>query len=273
MPSKAHVFNYILKKIKMSLELIKEIRQITGAGMSDVNKALKEADGDRDKAIEILRKRGQKIAAKKSDREVKEGVIAFEQKDNKVAIVALACETDFVAKNEDFQTAVQGLATKLMELGKEEFATWASKHVQDELIVKIGENLQLANFDIFEGEVVGTYLHSNNKAASVIVLKGGNEELAKDIAMHATAMAPKYLVPEDVPTEVIDKEKEIYTEQLKKEGKPAEVIVKILEGKVNKFYTEVCLIKQTYVKDDKKSIEKLLEENNATIENFGYYSL
>jgi elongation factor Ts len=257
----------------MSLELIKEIRQITGAGMNDVNKALKEADGDREKAIEILRKRGQKIAAKKSDREVKEGVVAFESKDNKVAAVALACETDFVAKNEDFQAAVQELAKKLMEMGKDEFESWATKHVQDELITKIGENLQLVKFDIYEGEVVGTYLHSNKKAASAIVLKGGNEELAKDIAMHTTAMSPKYLKPEDVPTEVVDKEKEIYTEQLKKEGKPDEVITKILEGKVAKFYTEACLLKQAYVKDDKKSIEKLLEENSATIENFGYYSL
>lgn len=256
----------------MSLELIKEIRQITGAGMSDVKKALDEA-GDREKAIEILRKKGQKIAAKKSDREVKEGVIAYEKKDNKVAVVALACETDFVAKNEDFQNAVQELAVKLMELGKAEFETWASKYIQDELIVKIGENLQLAKFDIYEGEVVGIYLHSNNKAATVVVLKGGSEDLAKDIAMHATAMAPKYLKPEDVPAEVVAKEKEIYTEQLKKEGKPEEVIVKILEGKVAKYYTEACLIKQAFVKDDKKSIEQLLEESGASIENFGYYSL
>lgn len=256
----------------MSLELIKEIRQITGAGMSDVKKALDEV-GDKAKAIELLRKRGQKIAAKKSDREVKEGVIAFATKDNKVAIVALACETDFVAKNEDFQKAVKELAVKLMELGKEEFEAWATKYMQDELIVKIGENLQLANFDIFEGKVIGTYLHSNNKNASVIVLKGGSEDLAKDIAMHATAMAPQYIKPADVPAEVVDKEKEIYTEQLKKEGKPEDIIAKILEGKVNKFYTEVCLIKQAFVKDDKKSIEKLLEENQATIENFGYYSL
>jgi len=256
----------------MSLELIKEIRQITGAGMSDVKKALDEA-GDREKAIEILRKKGQKIAAKKADREVKEGVIAYDTKGNKVAIVALACETDFVAKNEDFKNAVQELAVKLMEMGKAEFESWAIKYIQDELIVKIGENLKLVNFDIFEGEVLGTYLHSNNKAASVVVLKGGNEELARDIAMHATAMAPKYLKPEDVPAEVIEKEKEIYTEQLKKEGKPEEVIAKILEGKVNKFYTDVCLIKQAFVKDDKKSIENLLQEAGATIEEFGYYSL
>lgn len=257
----------------MSLELIKEIRQITGAGISDVKKALDEAGGDREKAIEILRKKGQKIAAKKSDREVKEGVIAFAKDSNKIAVVALACETDFVAKNEDFQTAVAQLADKLISIGKENFESWANKYIQDELIVKIGENLQLAKFDIYEGSVVGSYLHSNNKAAAVVVLDGGSENLANEIAMHATAMAPKYLKPDDVPAEVLDKEKEIYSEQLKKEGKPEQVVAKIMEGKVNKFYTEVCLIKQAYIKDDKKSIEQLLKEAGATIETFGYYSL
>jgi len=257
----------------MSLELIKEIRQITGAGISDVKEALDQAAGNREQAIEILRKKGQKMAAKKSDREVKEGVIAFAKSDNKVAVVALACETDFVAKNEDFQKAVQELADKLMEIGSDQFQDWATKYIQDELIVKIGENLQLTNFDIFTADVIGTYLHSNNKVASVVVLKGGSEELAKEIAMHAAAMAPKYLQPEDVPAEVLDKEKEIYAEQLKAEGKPEDVMAKIMIGKVNKFYTEVCLLKQPYIKDDKKSIEKLLEENKATIEKFEYYSL
>lgn len=257
----------------MSLELLKEIRQITGAGISDVKEALDEAKGDREKTIEILRKKGQKIAAKKSDREVKEGVIAFSKGNNKVAVVALACETDFVAKNEDFQKAVAELADKLLEMGKDNFEDWAIKYVQDELIVKIGENLQLAKFDIYEGQVVGSYLHSNNKVAAVVVLEGGSENLANEIAMHAAAMAPKYLQPEDVPTEVLDKEKEIYSEQLQKENKPEAVLAKIMEGKVNKFYTEVCLLKQPYIKDDKKSIEKLLEEAKASIKIFGYYSL
>lgn len=257
----------------MSLELIKEIRQITGGGIVDVKQALDEASGDRDKAIEILRKKGQKIAAKKSAREVKEGVIAFERQANKVAMVALACETDFVAKNQDFQKAVQELAAKLMTVGKEEFESWATKYIQDELIVKIGENLQLASFDIFSGEVVGTYLHSNKKVAAVVVLKGGSEDLAKDIAMHTAAMAPKYLKSDEVPSSELEKEKEIYAEQLKQEGKPEEMLAKILEGKVKKYYSEVCLLHQLYIKDDKKSIEKLLEENKASIENFGYYSL
>ena len=257
----------------MSLELIKEIRQITGAGISDVKEALDEAAGAKDKAIEILRKKGQKIAAKKSEREVKEGVIAFAKSGQKVAVVALACETDFVAKNEDFKKAVAALAEKLLSLGRDNFQSWATQYIQDELIVKIGENLRLTNFDIFEGDTVGTYLHSNNKVAAVVVLKGGSLDLANAISMHIAAMAPKYLSPEDVPVEVVDKEKEIYAEQLSQESKPADVLAKIMEGKVNKFYTEVCLLKQLYIKDDKKSIEKLLAESKASIENFVYYSL
>ncbi|MBU1202952.1 translation elongation factor Ts [Patescibacteria group bacterium] len=257
----------------MSLELIKEVRQITGAGMSDVKVALDEAGGDREKAIEILRKKGQKIAAKKSDREIKEGVIAISSGDKKVALVGLGCETDFVAKNEDFQNAVSELSAKLLEMGKDNFSDWATKYIQDELIVKIGENLQLVFSEIFEGNTIGTYLHSNKKVASVVVLSSGQEEIAKEIAMHTAALAPKYLKPEEVPSDVLDKEKEVYAEQLKNEGKPADMIAKISLGKVNKFYSEVCLLKQPYVKDDKKSIEQFAQDNNAVIEKFGYFSL
>jgi elongation factor Ts len=241
--------------------------------MSDVKKALDEAGGDKDKAIEILRKKGQKIAAKKSDREIKEGVIALSKDGDKLAIVGLGCETDFVARNEDFQNAVEDLAKKLLEMGKDEFENWATKYIQDELITKIGENLQLANFDILEGKIIGTYLHSNKKVAAAIVLSEGSEEIAREIAMHTAAMAPGYLKPEDVPTAELDKEREIYAEQLKKEGKPENMIAKISEGKINKYYTEVCLLKQNFVKEDKKPIEKFLEENKAVIETFGYYSL
>ncbi|RJQ35350.1 translation elongation factor Ts [Candidatus Parcubacteria bacterium] len=257
----------------MSLDLIKEVRQITGAGISDVKEALDEAAGDREKAIEILRKRGQKIAAKKSDREIKEGVIALARAENKLAVVGLGCETDFVAKNDDFKQAVQELAEKLLTMGKDGFADWATKFIQDELIVKIGENLNLIFMDLFEGKVIGTYLHSNNKVASVVILSEGKEEIAKEVAMHASAMAPKYLTPEEVPSAELEKEKEIYVEQLKKEGKPEDMLEKILAGKVQKYYTEVCLLKQPYVKDDKKSIEKFVAENGAKIEAFKYFSL
>ncbi len=194
----------------MSLELIKEIRQLTGAGMSDVSKALKEAGGDREKTIEILRKQGQQMAAKKSARETKEGVIAIACQDKKLAVVEIYCETDFVARNEDFVAAVQAMADKLLELDKEKFATWAEDEIKNNLIVKIGENLQLGNFDIISGDIIGSYLHTNKKVASIVVLNNGDEELARNIAMHAAATAPKYLKPEDVPTDVLDKEKEIY---------------------------------------------------------------
>jgi len=257
----------------MSLELIKEIRQITGAGMSDVKVALDEAAGDRAKAIEILRKRGQKIAAKKSAREIKEGVIAFASADDKIAVVSLGCETDFVARNEGFQQAVSTLAEKLLSLGKDEFSAWATKYIQDELIVKIGENLSLVNFDVLSGKIIGTYLHSNKKVASVVIFSKGSQEIAKEVAMHIAAMAPKYLRPEEVPSEELAKEKEIYAEQLKKENKPEAILAKILEGKVQKYYSEVCLLNQPYIKDDKKSIEQFLKDNSAEIEKFAYYSL
>lgn len=257
----------------MSLELIKKIREITGAGISDVKKALDEAGGAEDKAIEILRKSGAKAAAKKAERATKEGVIAFAEDGGKLAVVALACETDFVARTEDFMLAVKTMAENLLAEGKDGFADKTNKFIQDELIVKIGENLQLASFDIFSGPIIGKYLHSNNKIAAVAVLKSGSQEVANDIALHAAAMAPRYLRAEDVPADEVAKEKEIYTEQLKNEGKPAEMLEKILPGKLQKFYSEVCLLNQPYVKDDKMTIEQYLKNNNAEIETFGYYSL
>ena len=256
-----------------NVDLIKKIRVATGAGMSDINKALAEAGGDETKAIEILRKSGQKIAAKKADRQIKEGAIAYSQAGDKIAVVALGCETDFVALNKDFVNTVQDLADELLKQGKDNFKTWATDKIQNDLIVKIGENLQLGSFDLVEGKTLGFYLHSNRKLAAAIVLSSGTADLAKDIAMHVAAMAPKYLSPEDVPADIVNKEKEIYTEQLKNEGKPENMWEKILPGKLAKFYSEVCLLKQIYIKDDKKSIEQLLKDNNASLEKYYYFSL
>ncbi len=257
----------------MSLELIKTIRQITGAGMADVKKALDQAAGDKDKAIEILRKSGAKIAAKKSERAVKEGVIALASRGHKLAVVELACETDFVARNAEFIATVGDLAQKLLQDGVADFESWANEHIKNNLIVKIGENLRLGKFNLIEGELMGTYLHSNKKIAGVVVLQGGNMELAKDIAMQIAATAPRYLRPADVPAEVIAKEQEIYSEQLKNEGKSESMGEKILPGKLQKFYSEVCLLRQVFIKDDKKTIEDLLKEASAEIKEFYYYSL
>jgi elongation factor Ts len=257
----------------MSLELIKKIRQITGAGMVDVKKALDEAAGNEEQAIDILRKAGSKIAAKKADRVASEGVFALAKNDSSIAVVSVNCETDFVARNEDFVATVNAFAAKLLELGETEFEAWAQNEITNNLIVKIGENLVLGSFAILSGENIGSYLHSNKKVVGIACLKGGDKTLADDIAMHIAASAPKYLKPEEVEVEVLNHEKEIYAEQLKAEGKPEAMLEKIMVGKVEKFYTEVCLVKQMFIKDDKKSIEKLLAENNASLEKFAYYSL
>lgn len=256
-----------------NLELVKKIRQVTGAGMSDINKALAEANGDEAKAVEILRKAGQKIAAKKADREIKEGTIVFAESAGKLAVVALGCETDFVARNPDFIAQVQALADELLKRGKDDFQAWANDKIQNDLIVKIGENLQLVKFDLIESTIMGSYLHSNRKVAAVVTLKAGTAEVARDVAMHAAAMSPKYLQPEEVPAELVDKEKEIYTEQLKNEGKPEAMWEKIMPGKIAKFYSDVCLLKQAYVKDDKQSVEQYLKANNAEIDKYFYFSL
>lgn len=255
----------------ISMELVKKVREATGAGVNDIKKALDEAMGDEQKAVEILRKQGLKLAAKKADRSLKEGVIALKKGDKRIAVVELDCETDFVARNQDFLTSAGEFAQKLLEIGQETFASWAQEKIQHELIVKIGENIQLGKYEIIEGEILGSYLHPNNKIAAVAELLGGTEELAKEAAMQVAAMNPQYLKPEDVPQEVIDKEKEIYRAQLLAEGKPEAMLEKIMEGKLQKFYGEVCLLKQPYIKDDKISVEKFL--GNAKIIRFFRYSL
>lgn len=241
---------------------IAKLRELTGAGMNDCQAALADAEGDREKAVEILRKKGRLKAGKIAERATKEGVIGLICAQNKAAIVALACETDFVARNQDFIDTVGALTDKLYQ-GQEadSFKTWAEDKIKNELVVKIGENLQLVASDIVSGQVVGSYLHLNKKVAAIVVLNGGSESLANDIAMQIAAMSPKYIKPEEIPAEEINQEKEIYCQQLKNEGKPENIRDKIIEGKLQKYYSEVCLIKQAYIKDDKITIEKLLAQN------------
>jgi len=239
----------------MDIQKITKLRQLTGAGMGDCKKALVEAGEDLDKAVEVLRKNGAVKAAKKADREAKEGLVAMAKADGKVAMVALNCETDFVARNDDFIAAVQDLADKLLTTETAEFKTWADEKIKTELVVKIGENIQLGDFTVIEGGVIGTYLHANKRVVASVVLRSGTEELAAELAMQVVAMSPSFIRPEDVPTELLDKEKEIITELLTKEGKPAEMIEKIMVGKVNKYYEEVCLTKQGFIKEDKQKVE------------------
>ncbi len=252
---------------------IKKLRDATGAGMVDCQNALAETNGDFEAAVELLRKKGVEKAGKKADRETNEGLIATAPADGGVAFVALACETDFVARNDDFIAAVTSFAEKLAADGEEVFKDWAEETIKNELIVKIGENIQLADFALISGPVVGQYVHSNGKVASAVVLSGGDQQLADDIAMQVVAMKPQYLTPADVPAEVLDKEREVYREQMANENKPAEVMDKIVEGKLNKFYSEACLIKQSFIKDEDKTIEQLLADAGVEIQSFRYLTV
>lgn len=244
--------------------LVKELREKSGAGMMDCKKALGECDGDIDAAIEHLRKVGVLKAEKKSGRIAAEGLIDILQEGALASIVEVNCETDFVAKNADYLNFLAKVSqclhkTKPADLGLflESPFLDEGKSVSEkltELIAVIGENITVRRFELMEcsaGEKIGTYSHMGNKIGVLVKVKGDqvNDETLKDIAMHIAAASPRYLRSSDIPSVVIEKEKEIYRENMKDEKKPAEIIEKIIEGKVRKFASDVCLEEQIYVKD------------------------
>jgi elongation factor Ts len=242
-------------------KLIMQLRKATGAGMIDCKKALEEAGGDYEAAIDLLRKRGAAKAAKKADRATSEGAARVAQSEGKAAVVAILCETDFVAKNDDFVAAVDSLAADSLATDTAELFE-ANKN---DLVLKMGENIQLGEYAVVTGDVTGAYTHSNNKVAAVIAVNGNvSAETLNDIAMHIAAMRPSYLDADSVPAEVIDREKGVYVEQLQNEGKPAEIIEKILVGKMAKFYEENCLVNQKFIKDEDKTIADLVEGAEIT---------
>lgn len=254
--------------------LVIKLREMTGAGMMDCSKTLDEAGGNLEKAVEILRKKREIKVAKRSECATKEGVIVMAKTDNKIAVVGLACETDFVARNEDFVKVVTEYAEKLLTSDVASFKAWAEEDIKN-LVAKIGENIQLSFAEMIEGPVLGNYIHSNKKLAAIAVLSGGSKELANEIAMQVAAMSPRYLNPEDVQFEELEREKDIYREQLKNEGKPENIWDKIMEGKLAKFYSEVCLIKQTFFKEEDLTVEELVKKTGADIkiEKFVRFSL
>jgi elongation factor Ts len=278
---------------------VKELRERTGAGMMDCKKALQEANGDMEKAIEILRKKGIAKAAKKADRVASEGTIAVEVSDDfKCAtIVEVNSETDFVAKNENFKNLVQTIkkhiASNDVKSVEELYKTTIDGVTFEEFmkaeIAKIGENIVVRRFDKIcdNGEaVVNGYLHMGGKIGVIVAAKCDKSEacesikdLLKDIAMHIAAMNPRYLDESSIPSDVIEKEKEIAKAQLLKEGKPENIIEKIIPGKIKKFIEENTLLGQKFVKDDKKSVKQVLDEAakasgaKADIINFIRYEL
>lgn len=238
----------------ISAQMVKELRDRTGVAMMACKKALEEANGDIDGAIAILRKRGEAKAADKADRSTSEGRVALSGR----AMVKLLCETDFVGKNENFIAFAQELADKASADG-EGAATDHFEAVKTDKIQEIGENIVLDNVvSIDGGNTVSGYIHSNGKIGVLVALEGGNEEQAKDVAMHAAAMNPLVATPDDVSDELIAKEMVIAKAQLIEEGKPANIIDKILDGKTKKFCAERALTSQSFVKDPSMSIQEYL---------------
>lgn len=242
----------------ITAQQVNELRQKTGVSMMACKKALVEADGNMEAAIDILRKKGEAKAGQKAERATKEGVVQIAKEGNKAALASVFCETDFVARNEELVALVKDIAQKAVSEGEGSAKSFAETGLK-ELFNKLGENLQLGELQIIEGPVVGSYVHSNNKLAAVVVLDGGEEEIATDLAMHVTAMNPQVIDPSEVSDEMVAKEKEVWTEQLKNEGKPENIIEKILIGKETKFREESALIKQPFVKDGEKTVEQLLD--------------
>lgn len=267
--------------MKITAADVNKLRKQTGAGMMDCKNALVEAEGDFEAAVDILRKKGQKIAAKRADREATEGaVIAKASADNKRGvIVSLNCETDFVAKNDSFVA----LANKMADIALDIFpstleellsASFDGKiTVADKLTEQtgvIGEKLELGAYERIEGEFVGSYIHAGNKLATVVSLSGAAEDAAKDVAMQAAAMNPVALDRNSVAQADIDREMEIIREQIRQEGKPEEMVDKIAQGKLNKFFKENTLVDQDFIKDVKQSVSQYLNsvEKGLTVTGF-----
>jgi elongation factor Ts len=243
----------------VSASAIQSLRARTGVSISACKEALEEAGGDEEKAIEILRKRGIAQAAKKASRDQAEGLVFVKEADGKAAIVLLRCETDFVARDSVFQEVGQAIVDALFADGEA-----AGKAVADEklpaLVQKLGENITLGEAHLVEAPIVGTYLHSNKKIGVVIGLDGGSMEHARDAAMHAAAMNPQFSHPDEVTGDAIAKEKEIWREQLAKEGKPEAMLDKIMMGKEKKFREENALLTQPFVKDPSKTVGAYLAD-------------
>ena len=264
-----------------------KLRKATGAGMMDCKNALKEAEGNFDRALEIIREKGKLVANKRADREASEGaVLAKVTQDGKFgALVVLNCETDFVAKNEDFvafagsilEVALANKAENLDALKAMELDGRTIEAQVTEQTGVIGEKIELSYYNKIEAETVTAYIHPGNKLATLVGFnKGGVEiQVAKDVAMQVAAMAPVSVDTDSIPQEVIDKELEIAKEKFRQEGKPEAMLDKIAQGALNKWYKEVTLLNQTYVKDGKISIKDFLKQNDSelTVTAFERYSL
>ena len=269
----------------ISASLVKELRESTGAGMMDCKKALEATNGDMTAAVDWLREKGISKAAKKADRIAAEGLAEIKIEGNVAAIVEVNSETDFVAKNEEFTSMVDAILTAIIKGNPQTEADVLSLECEDgtinDLIVnktaKIGEKLSFRRFTRIEkkdSESFGSYIHMGGKIAVLTVIDNASEEVAKEVSMHAAAMRPQYVKSSEVPVDVLEKEKMIMREQLLNEGKPEDKIEGILVGKVKKYYEDVCLENQIFIKaENKETVAKYVEANGGKITTMVRYEV
>jgi elongation factor Ts len=266
--------------MSISATQVKELRERTGSGMMECKKALQDANGDMETAVEILRKSGLAKADKKAGRIAAEGLIIVELSDDhkRAAVAEINCETDFVAKKEEFQTFANKVTQRVLKSSPDSLESLLAMPLDDggvsvdearkELIAKIGENINVRRFSLVETNgTLGAYLHGT-RIGVLVEMKGGTEDLAKDIAMHVAASRPVCVNEMEVSAELIQKEREIFAAQAEQSGKPADIIAKMVDGRIKKFLAEVTLVGQPFVKDPETTVAKLLDKAGATVLGF-----
>ena len=270
---------------QITASLVKELRERTGAGMMDCKKALTQTDGDIDAAIDYLRENGIAKAAKKADRIAAEGLSYIEVKGNKAVILEINSETDFVAKNEKFVALVKNVAEAILAAEPETLEEALQVEAQggtveaviNEGIATIGEKLSLRRFEVVtksDADAFGAYSHMGGRIGVLTLVEGStDEEAAKDVAMHIAALAPKYLDESEVPADVLEHEKKVLTEQALNEGKPANIVEKMIVGRINKFLEEITVVNQKFVKDDSFTVEKFLASKGGKLAKFVRYEV
>ncbi|MFJ8266402.1 translation elongation factor Ts [Peribacillus asahii] len=265
----------------ITAQLVKELREKTGAGMMDCKKALVETDGDMEKAIDLLREKGIAKAAKKGDRIAAEGLTSILVEGNKAVILEVNSETDFVAKNEGFQTLVKELANHILVNNPEsveaaleqtmENGAKVADHI-NAAIATIGEKLSLRRFEVVtktDSDAFGAYLHMGGRISVLSVLEGTtDEEAAKDVSMHIAAINPKYVSRDQVDSSELEREREVLTQQALNEGKPEKIVAKMVEGRINKFYEEICVNEQAFVKNPDVKVGQFVESKGGKIQSF-----
>ncbi|KUJ84319.1 elongation factor Ts [Microbulbifer flavimaris] len=257
----------------ITASMVKELRERTGLPMMECKKALTEADGDIEKAIEDLRKASGLKAAKKAGRTAADGVVAAKVADDASygVLVEVNSETDFVARDDNFKAFVEKVVEKAFAERQEDVAALMEgelENAREALVQKIGENIGVRRIQVVEAPVVGSYVHSNSRIASLVALSGGEAEVARDVAMHIAAVNPQVNKPEDMPADVLEKEKEIIKAQPDMEGKPAEIVEKMMGGRIKKFLKENSLVEQPFVKNPDVTVGKLVKDGGADVVSF-----